>query len=220
MADMIRIDLHVHTRYSFDSSIEPEGLRRVCRERGLAGVAVTDHDSLRGGLTFAGELEDLLVIPGEEIRSREGEIIGLFLSDEIPPGLTAPETMRLIHEQGGLVIIPHPFDYVKLKRMTASRLAELREEIDAIEVINGKPRYWGANRRAKAFAARWDLHGTAGSDAHSLAHVGLVYTEMEAFDDAVGFLESLASATLKGSRYSPWASQIERWKSRLRRDQP
>ena len=106
----IRLDLHVHTTYSFDSTIEPAGLREICRKRGLDGVAVTDHDSLRGSLEFAAELPDLIIVPGSEIRSAEGEIIGLFLSEDVPPGLTAPETMRRIREQGGLVLMPHPFD--------------------------------------------------------------------------------------------------------------
>jgi predicted metal-dependent phosphoesterase TrpH len=214
----IRLDLHVHSIYSFDSVIDPQGLADICARRGIAGVAVTDHDSLEGGLTFAAELPDLIIIPGEEIRSREGEIIGLFLSEEISPGLSALETMRLIHEQGGLVIIPHPFDYIKLKRMTWSRLEELRGEIDAIEVLNGKPRYWGANRRARSFADRFSIPATAGSDAHKNDHIGLVYTEMEEFSGPLEFMASLKDANLCGKRYSPWASQLDRWKARTRRD--
>ncbi|MDY6794823.1 MAG: PHP domain-containing protein [Actinomycetota bacterium] len=214
----VKLDLHVHTLYSFDSSIEPEGLRRACRERGIDGMAVTDHDSLRGGLVFAAELPDLLIIPGSEIRSREGEIIGLFLEKDVPPGLSAPKTMRLIHEQGGLVIIPHPFDYVKARRMTARRLRELQGELDAVEAVNGKPRYWGANKRAGHFADTLGIPVTGGSDAHSLNHIGLVYTEMEEFSRASEFLISLDGAVIHGSRYSPWASQLERWKARTRRN--
>jgi predicted metal-dependent phosphoesterase TrpH len=216
----IRLDLHIHTVFSFDGSIDPSGLRDICAQRGLAGVAVTDHDSLQGGLDFASELPDLMIIPGEEVRSREGEIIGLFLREEIPPGLPAPQTMRLIHEQGGLVIIPHPFDYVKLTRMSSRRLEELRDYINAIEAINGKPRYWGANKRARIFADSLDIPVTAGSDAHTTDHVGLVYTEMEEFTGPAEFMASLRGATLFGSRYSPWASQLDRWKARMRRARP
>jgi predicted metal-dependent phosphoesterase TrpH len=216
----IRLDLHIHTVYSFDGSIEPSGLRDICAQRGLDGVAVTDHNSLQGGLAFASELPDLVIIPGEEIRSREGEIIGLFLKEEIQPGLPAPETLRLIHDQGGLAIIPHPFDYVKLTRMSSRRLNELREHIDAIEAINGKPRYWGANKRARIFANGLNIPVTAGSDAHSLDHVGLVYTEMEEFSGPTEFMDSVGGATLFGSRYSPWASQLDRWKARLRKNGP
>jgi len=213
----IRLDLHVHTTYSFDSTIDPAALREICSERGLAGVAITDHDSLQGSLAFASELPDLVVIPGSEIRSAEGEIIGLFLSEEIPPGLTAPETMRLIHEQGGLVVIPHPFDIVKVQRMTARRLEELMSEIDALEALNGKPRWWWANSRAQRFAAEHGLPVTAGSDAHKASHVGLLYTEMEMFSGPAEFMASLADATLHGDRYSPWSSQLDRWKARARR---
>lgn len=216
----VRLDLHVHTVYSFDSTVDAAGLLEACRLRGLSGVAVTDHDSLRGGLTFAAELPQLLIIPGSEIRSAEGEIIGLFLEEDVPPGLSAPETMRRIHDQGGLVVIPHPFDYVKLRRMTANRLQELAGEIDALEVLNGKPRYWGANRRAERFAGSLEIPATAGSDAHKAGHVGLVYVEMEEFTGKEEFLASLRTATLHGSRYSPWASQLDRWKARLRADRP
>lgn len=213
----IRLDLHVHSLYSFDSRIEPEGIREICTERGLAGVAVTDHDSLEGGLSFSARLPDLIIIPGEEIRSSEGEIIGLFLHEEIRPGLPADETMDLIHEQGGIVVVPHPFDYVKLKRLSGRRLYELRERIDAIEALNGKPRYWGANKRASSFAHKLGLPVTAGSDAHKIDHVGLVCVEMDRFGNPEEFLTSLKAASISGSRYSPWASQLDRWKARLRK---
>ncbi len=212
----IKLDLHVHTVYSFDSSVDAAGLLEECRRKGLAGVAITDHDSLQGGLAFAAELEQLVIIPGEEIRSAEGEIIGLFLREEIPPGLPAPETMELIHRQDGLVVIPHPFDYVKLRRMTASRLSKLSRHIDALEALNGKPRYWGANRKAAAFAARQGIPVSAGSDAHRAEDVGRVYVEMDEFTNPGEFLVALRGATLHGSRYSPWASQLERWKARMR----
>jgi len=216
----IRLDLHVHTVYSFDSAIEPDGLRTACRERGLAGAAVTDHDSLRGGLEFAAELPDLLIIPGSEIRSAEGEIIGLFLQEDVPPGLSAPETMRRIHAQGGVVVIPHPFDLVKLRRMSARRLLELRDEIDAVEGLNGKPRWWLANSAARRFAAEHGLASTGGSDAHKAGHVGLAFTEMEEFTTPSGFLESLPGAVPGGRRYSPWSSQLDRWRARARREKP
>jgi len=213
----IRLDLHVHTVHSFDSTIGPEGLREACRRRGLDGVAVTDHDCLRGSLEFARELPDLLIVPGSEIRSAEGEIIGLFLHEEIPPGLSAPETMRRIHAQGGVVLVPHPFDIIKLKRMNSRRLEELGAEIDAIEVLNGKPRWWLANRGARVFAGRHGLPSTAGSDAHMAEHVGLLYTEMEYFNNPEEFVASLRDATLHGKRYGPWAGQLDRWRARMRK---
>lgn len=216
----IKLDLHVHTVHSFDGTIDPEGLRAACREKGLAGAAVTDHDSLRGGLEFAAELPDLLIVPGSEIRSAEGEIIGLFLHEDVPPGLSAPETMRRIHAQGGLVLIPHPFDLVKLRRMNARRLLELREEIDAIEGVNGKPRWWFANSTARDFAAEHGFAVTGGSDAHKAEHVGVVYTEMEEFTTRAEFRAALSNAEPGGKRYSPWASQLDRWRARAGKNVP
>ena len=212
----VKLDLHVHSLHSFDSTIDPAGLREACRRRGLHGAAVTDHDCLRGGLEFARELPDLMIIAGSEIRSAEGEIIGLFLSRDVPPGLSAPETMRRIHAQGGVVLVPHPFDMVKLRRMSARRLEELMGDIDALEGMNGKPRWWPANRSALSFAARHGLPSTAGSDAHQAEHVGLLYTEMEHFTGPAEFLASLRGATLHGRRYGPWAGQLGRWRARRR----
>ncbi len=213
----IKLDLHVHSCYSFDSSLEPEELREVCAQRDLDGVAITDHDRLEGALEFQRKLPDLIIVAGEEIRTREGEIIGFFLHEEIPPGLSAEETIGLIKNQGGLVCVPHPFDYIKLKRLTASRLVELGGVIDCLEAINGKPRYWGANRKAMEFSRTKGFLVTAGSDAHRKEDVGKVYTEMENFRGPEEFLKSLEDARVYGERYGAWASQLERWRARSRR---
>ncbi len=212
----LRIDLHVHSHHSPDSLLNPEELARACSERGLDGVAVTDHDRLQGALEIRDALPHLVIIPGEEIRSREGEITGLFLREEIPPGLSAEETMMEIRKQGGLVCVPHPFDYIKLHRLKARRLLELRELIDCLEAVNGKPRWWGANGKALSFAYRHGFPVTAGSDAHRAGEVGRAWVEMEAFDGPAGFLAGLKTAVLHGRRHSPWAGQMERWKARLR----
>lgn len=212
---VLKLDLHVHTRHSSDSRMSPEELDRACAARGLHGVAVTDHDRLRGALEFREALPHLLIIPGEEVRSREGEIMGLFLQEEIPPGLSAEETMREIRRQGGLVCVPHPFDYIKLHRLTARRLLELSELIDCLEAINGKPRWWWANRKALSFAYRHGFLATAGSDAHRAEEVGRGWVEMEAFSGPAEFLFRLREASLHGRRHSPWGGQLKRWKARL-----
>lgn len=212
----IKLDLHVHTHHSFDSRMTPEELGRACEERGLAGVAITDHDAFAGAEEFRRALPHLLIIPGEEVRSRQGEIIGLFLTERIRPGLSAAETMREIRRQGGLVCLPHPFDLVKLRRLSARRILELKEDIDCLEAVNGKPRWPAANRRAEEFARAHGFPVTGGSDAHRAEDVGRVYTEMEEFGSPQEFLRALRGASTNGSRYSPWAAQLERWKARLR----
>ncbi len=214
---MVRLDLHIHTEFSFDASISAEDIRTRCRELGLSGVAICDHNRCKAAGAWAEALADLKIIPGEEIRSRDGEIIGLFLQEEIPGGLTAEATMTRIKEQGGLVCIPHPFDYIKLHRLSSADLLRLRDSIDLIEGINGKPRFGGANDKAMRFAAEHSFLMSGGSDAHSAAHLGRVYTEMPDFDGPAGFLASLQEATLHGERYGTWSGQIGRWKARLRR---
>ncbi len=214
---MVRLDLHIHTKFSFDASITAQDIRTRCRELGISGVAICDHNSFRAAGAWAEELAGLKIIPGEEIRSRHGEIIGLFLTEEIPGGLTAEDTMARIKEQGGLVCIPHPFDYIKLHRLSSADLLRLQDSIDLIEGINGKPRFGGANDKAMRFAGEHAFLMSGGSDAHTAAHLGRVYTEMPDFDGPGEFLRSLGKATLHGERYSTWSGQIDRWKARLRK---
>ncbi len=194
----IKLDLHVHTHHSFDSSLTPEELGRACAERGLAGIAVTDHDQFDGVREFREALPHLLIIPAEEIRSSQGEIIGFFLKERIPPKMSALETMREIKRQGGLVCLPHPFDPIKLHRLTGRRILQMREAIDCLEGVNGKPRWPGANRKAEAFAREHGFPMTAGSDAHRAGDVGRVCLEMEEFGSPAEFLANLGGAVAHG----------------------
>jgi len=214
---LVRLDLHIHSKFSFDASITAEEIRDRCRELGLSGVAITDHNSFEAARSWAEELSDLKIIPGEEVRSRHGEIIGLFLQEEIPGGLTAEETMARIKEQGGLVCVPHPFDYIKLHRLSSTDLLRLKDSIDFLEGLNGKPRFGGANDKAMRFAREHSFLMSGGSDAHAAAHLGRVYTELPDFSGPQEFMESLKGATLHGDRYSTWSGQLGRWKARLRR---
>ncbi|MHB8779773.1 MAG: PHP domain-containing protein [Candidatus Geothermincolia bacterium] len=212
----ISIDLHVHTEFSFDGRMTAADLLRGCREKGLAGLALTDHNSLEAAFAWAEELRELKVIAGEEVRSRHGEIIGLFLSEKIPRGLHALETMERIKAQGGLVLIPHPFDYIKLHRLSSRDLLRLRDRIDILEGMNGKPRFGGANDKALAFARRHGFIMSGGSDAHAIEHLGRVFTEMEDFTGPADFLANLRNARLRGSAYGGWSGQLGRWRARRR----
>jgi predicted metal-dependent phosphoesterase TrpH len=213
----IKLDLHVHTRFSFDARITAQEIVERCAEVGLAGLALTDHNSAEAAAVWASELNGLKVIPGEEIRSRHGEIIGLFLQEQIPKGLHALETMERIRAQGGLVLIPHPFDYVKLHRLSSRDLLRWRNMIDILEGINGKPRFGGANEKALAFGSEHGFPLSGGSDAHVAEHLGRVCTELEDFATPEEFLANLRGATLHGSRYGSMSGQLQRWLARLSR---
>lgn len=190
-----KMDLHVHTQYSCDGFTTPEQLLRSCLRRGLAGVAVTDHDTIEGALVFRRELP-IEVIIGEEVSTTSGHVIGLFLTERVPPGLSATETIRLIRQQGGLVCVPHPFDRVRSSHIPVEELHEIAGQLDMVEIFNSYNLFEGADRLAAEFAGFAGKPGTAGSDAHVAGEVGRSYVEMAPFAGPRQFLENLGRAHL------------------------
>ena len=196
--DWITIDLHLHTDWSHDCSIPAEDLLDHAEEIGLGGIAVTDHN-LFGGALEAVELargRDLVVIPGEEIKTdNQGEVIGLFLEEEIPRGLSFADTLAAIREQGGLVYLPHPFDRLHAIPDPATIHRHLAE-IDVFEVYNARLLRDSFNDEALRFARKYRLLQGAGSDAHVLQGVGTGAVRMRRFDGPEEFLLSLRSAEI------------------------
>jgi predicted metal-dependent phosphoesterase TrpH len=197
----VRLDLHMHTHHSRDCTIPTAEVIRLCRRRGLDGIAVTDHNTLAGGLEAAALAPPgFTVIPGEEVKSSEGEIIGLFLRREIPAGLSPEETAGRIREQGGVVIVPHPFDPLRTSPLKTPALERLVRAglVDAIEVLNARMALRSHNARGALYATQARLPGTAGSDGHSRPEYGQAYVEMAPFADRDEFLANLATATVGG----------------------
>jgi predicted metal-dependent phosphoesterase TrpH len=172
------IDLHCHTRASFDSLASPRAVVRAAAARGLTHVAITDHDRIEGALEARDEApEGLVVIVGEEIRTADGDLIAAFIERAVPPGLSAAETIAAVREQGGLIGIPHPFDRFRGSLMRDARMASLAPLADWVEVYNARL-LGGGNERAAAFATAIGLPGVAVSDAHSVLEVGVAYTAL------------------------------------------
>ncbi len=194
---MIKVDLHVHTSFSADSLTLLAHVDGHARRRGLSAVAITDHNSIQGALRLQQET-DLLIIVGEEIRTSQGEIIGLFLQEHIPPGLSPRETVRLIREQNGIVCIPHPVDRFRGSALQPAALEEIHPEVDAIEVFNARNSFGADNRLARGLAERYGLLATGGSDAHHPSEIGRAYVEMPAFTCRDSFLASLARGQVRG----------------------
>ena len=196
--DWITIDLHLHTDWSHDCSIPAEDLLDHAEEIGLGGIAVTDHNVF-GGALEAVELarnRDLVVIPGEEIKTdNQGEVIGLFLEEEIPRGMPFADTVAAIREQGGLVYLPHPFDRLHAIPDPATIHRHLAE-IDVFEVYNARLLRDSFNDEALRFARKYRLLQGAGSDAHVLQGVGTGAVRMRRFDGPEEFLLSLRSAEI------------------------
>jgi predicted metal-dependent phosphoesterase TrpH len=194
--DWVIADLHLHTSWSHDCSIEVDELLDHAEAQGLGAIAVTDHNVFGGALEAAGRARgrDLIVIPGEEVKTADqGEVIGLFLREEIPRGMSFGETIEAIRAQGGLVYVPHPFDRLHAIPSPADLHRHLAE-IDVLEVYNARLLFEAYNEEALRFARKYNLTPGAGSDAHVLAGVGTGAVRMRRFNGPEEFLVSLHDA--------------------------
>jgi predicted metal-dependent phosphoesterase TrpH/glycosyltransferase involved in cell wall biosynthesis len=196
--EWIVADLHMHTSWSFDCTVDPAELVDHAEAEGLGAIAVTDHNVFGGALETVDAARDreLVVIPGEEVKTADqGEVIGLFLEHEIPRGLSFADTVAAIREQGGLVYLPHPFDRMHTIPEPKTLHRHLAD-IDVFEVYNARLLFDGQNEEALRFARKYDLTMGAGSDAHVLQGVGTGAVRMRAFRDPEEFLISLRSAEI------------------------
>ena len=208
-AKRVRVDLHIHTCHSVDCLMTLDEVVEAARARGLGALAITDHDEIDGALALS-RSAPFPVIVGEEVDVGDGEIIGLFLREWIPPGLGPVETIARIRAQGGLVYIPHPFDSHRYP-LPERDLLSLLHEVDAIEVLNARVTVPAFNERAGRFAQEHGLPGGAGSDAHSPGEIGRAYVEMDPFVDRDSFLTSLAGGAIGGRASEPYVHLFSTW---------
>jgi predicted metal-dependent phosphoesterase TrpH len=194
--DWINADLHVHSNYSKDCVSSVKAILSTAREIGLGAIAIADHNETKGAFR-ARELADgdPFVIVAEEVKTAEGEVIGLFLEETIPPALSFDRTLSLIKEQGGLVYVPHPFDAL---RTTPSyrALVDNLHRIDVIEIFNAKVALSSFNLSAERFAAKYNIVAGAGSDAHVLQGLGTAMIRMPHFSDPSTFMAALWEADI------------------------
>ncbi len=206
---VLRVDLHSHTHYSPDSIATPRQFVQACRRKGITCLAVTDHNTIRGALAVK-ELADFRVIVGEEIRTDRGEIIGLFLSQEVPRLLSPEESIERVKAQGGLVGVPHPYDHQR-GALRHDDILRLLPQIDFIEVLNARIVFPRDNERARRLAEEHGLAMSAGSDAHWAPELGSVYVEMGEFAEPQEFLQALRQGRLAGRLSSPLVHLISRY---------
>jgi predicted metal-dependent phosphoesterase TrpH/glycosyltransferase involved in cell wall biosynthesis len=195
----IHVDLHMHTDHSYDCATPVELLLSVARDRGLGAIAVTDHNEVSGALAareLAADSGDIKVIVGEEVKTAEqGEVIGLFIEERIPRGMTMAETIAEIRRQGGLVYIPHPFDRLH-SVPDYEHLLEIVEEIDILEVFNPRVALTTFNEEAVRFAAKYRIVPGAGSDSHVAQGLGSVKIRVRDFEGPAEFLEAMRDADI------------------------
>ncbi len=208
---MLKADLHIHTRYSMDCDTPLDKIIARCQELSINCIAVADHGTAQGALEMR-QIAPLKVIVAEEILTTEGEIMGMFLKETIPGGITPQEAVRRIRAQGGLVNIPHPFERIRGSALKDEVIDEIAGDIDLIEVLNSRSPFPANTDKARAFAAKHGIPGGAGSDAHTVLEIGNAYVEMPDFNTPEEFLKAIAGGTIYGKRsgmlvhcFSVWA---------------
>ncbi len=207
---MLKADLHIHTKYSMDCSTPLEKIINRCLEIGINCIAIADHGTAEGALKMQ-NLAPFKVIVAEEILTPYGEIMGMFLKETIPSGLSVEQAISQIKAQGGLVCIPHPFDTFRGLRLDSRGLEALVDQIDAIEVFNARGPFLKPSTKAEIFAQKYDIPGTVGSDAHTIGEIGNAYIEMPEFNGRDDFLQALRTGKVVGHRTNPLIHFVTAW---------
>ncbi len=181
-----------------------------CLATGINCIAIADHGTIEGALKMQ-SLAPFPVIIAEEILTPQGEIMGMFLEENIPGGLSAEETISRIKAQDGLVCLPHPFDTFRQSALGNNISEELVEQIDIIEVFNARTLLPRFSNKALTFAQKYGIPGSAGSDAHTTHGIGNAYVEMLEFNGKEDFLQALAKGKVFGHKTNPLVHFSSAW---------
>lgn len=188
-----KVDLHTHSIGSPDGGITAAEYKQALDTKLLDCVAITDHNSVDFGLQLQAELGDQIIV-GEEIMTTAGEIIGLFLKKTVPPNQSPEATIEQIKAQGGIVYIPHPFETVR-KGLHPATLEKLADDVDIIEVCNGRAFFQNRSEQAVVWARLNHKLTAASSDAHGYRGLGATYTAMTALPTKQNLLELMVGST-------------------------
>ena len=199
---MLKADLHIHTAYSMDCNTPLERVIERCLETGINCIAVADHGTIEGALKLQ-NIAPFKVIVAEEILTPYGEIMGMFLQEGIPSGLSVEQTIARIRAQGGLVCIPHPFETFRHSAFDSQLIETIIEQIDIIEVFNSRSPLLRSSAKANLFAEKHGIAKSAGSDAHTIIEIGNAYLEMPEFNGRDDFLQALEKSKISGQRTNP-----------------
>ncbi len=190
----ILADLHMHTNHSHDCATEVGELIDHCIAQGLGAIAITDHNEIAGALEAVEMVQSLnkpiTVIVGEEVKTSQGEVIGMFLTERIERDMSMADTIAAIQEQNGLVYMPHPFDRMHTIPDPATLLRSL-DQIDIFEVYNSRLLFESFNEDALRFATKYNLVQAAGSDAHVLPGIGTAINRIPSFNGSEEFLMAM-----------------------------
>ena len=194
----LKVDMHTHTEYSPDSRTPVKRQAAAIKAAGLDVVCATDHNTIEGALRLRELADGFRVVVGEEVSTRDGDMIGLFLEKAVPRDLSAEETIARIHDQGGLVSVPHPFSRNRLFHLRRAALDRVWKDIDCIEIFNAREAFTQDNLRAAAFAREKNIPGAVGSDAHRASEIGRAWVEVEEFKGREDFIAALREGSMIG----------------------
>jgi predicted metal-dependent phosphoesterase TrpH len=189
----MKVGFHLHSKYSKDSLLDLEKIAQIAEKNKIEVVILADHNNLVPEKEIE-KIKKIRIIPGEEIKTKEGEIIGIFLKEKIEMGLGVKETIKKIKEQKGLVIVPHPFDPFRKNRLKEKSLFENIDQIDIIEIFNSRTILNFAHKKAEEIAKKYNKLTIVGSDAHTQFEIDKAIIEMDDFSDQFDFLEKLKEA--------------------------
>lgn len=207
---MIKADLHIHSEYSMDCNTPLKKIISRCQELGINCIAIADHGTTEGALKIQ-EMAPFTVIVAEEILTPHGEIMGMFLKETIPSGLSVEETISRIRAQGGLVNIPHPFETIRGSALKSKIIEEIVGQINLMEVLNSRSPSPASSTKAQAFTQKHGIAQGAGSDAHTIFEIGHAYVEMPEFQGRDEFLQALSQGKICGRRSSPAMRIFSSW---------
>lgn len=199
---MIKADFHIHTIYSHDCNSRLEDIVTRCINVGINCVAITDHGTIRGAINL-NKIAPFKVITGEEILTQEGEIIGLFLTEEVPSHLPLEKTINLIKGQNGIVCVPHPIDYLRKSSLGKRTLMKIMDEVEIIEIFNSRSLWPWNNQTAKKIALSNNKLCSVGSDAHTLQEIGNATLKLDDFNSKEEFIRSLRNSIIEVSYSNP-----------------
>ena len=210
----IRVELHCHTDASGDSLLSISTLLKTCERKRIDKIAITDHNTIRNAL-LANQLAPDRVIVGEEILTRQGELLALFVTQEIPGGLDAMEAIAELRKQGAFISVSHPYDHYRKGYWREADLIKIADKVDAIEVFNARCIRNQPNHQARIFAESYHLLGTVGSDAHTAGEVGKAYHRMDDFTNVEQFRLALMNSEIHTHLSFPFVhlfSRFAKWK--------
>lgn len=211
---IINVELHCHTNQSSDSLMTITQLIKACDRRKIDKVAITDHNTIKAAQE-AFKLNPQRFIVGEEIMTRQGELLAYFVQEEIPGGLDVMDVLKELHSQRAIISVSHPFDRFRKGHWQEYDLLHIIDQIDAIEVFNARCLVNQDNTRAALFASEHHLLGTVGSDAHAAMEVGKSFLSLPDFHDPISFKDSLILANQHNQLSSPFVhlfSRYAKWK--------